>query len=100
MEQEYQFTPTELEQLNGDIELNASLGRLMKNRDFKKLVLDMYLRDGAVLLTKNLWKVKSKRDANMSVIDDAFIARSLLYGFFEDIERNANDAVEALSPKE
>jgi len=100
MEQGYQITPEEIEQLQGDIDINKSLERLMKNKDFKKIILDMYLRDGAVLLTKNLWKIKTKKDANMDIINDAFISRSLLYGFFEDIERNANDALEALNPKE
>jgi len=100
MEQGYQITPEEIRQLEEDLALNDALQRLMKNRDFKKIVLEMYLKDGSVMIMKNLAKIKYRKEANMEVINDALIARSLLDGFFGDIERNAKDAVEALREEE
>ena len=82
----------EISQLESDLELGNKLARLKKNRDFKDLFIKMYLEDGALMLTKNLKKLKYNKNANMDIIDDAFIARSDVYGFMEDIEENARNA--------
>jgi len=84
----------EIAQVESDLELGQSLARLKNNRDFKKLILKMYLEDGAIMLTKNLKKIKYNSNAKMDIINDEYIARSSLYGFMDDIEANALSGAE------
>lgn len=73
------------------IALGDALARLKRNKDFKKIVSEMYLSGGADMLTRNMWKVKDKQ-----VIFEEYQARSLLYKHFEMIENDAADAIEEL----
>lgn len=82
--------------LKADIELGLALQRLKKNKDFKKIILGMYLEDGSNIITQNLWKVKYRPNGNMDLINDELTARSLLYKFFEEIEGKHLDAIEEI----
>jgi len=83
MEQVKNDTPA----LEDIISLGESLSRLKKNRDFKRIISELYLTGGADMLTQNLWKVKDK-----SVLFEEYAARSLLYKHFEMIENDAMSA--------
>ena len=80
----------ETSQLESDLDLGNALARLKNNRDFKRLFLKMYLGDGAIMLTKNLKKIKYNTNAKMDVINDAFIARSDVYGFMVYCDEEIN----------
>lgn len=88
MEQD-SITPLELQKLDLDIQNSDRLDRLLKNRDFKALILDMYLDDGSTYLTRNLTRVKD-RDA----ITEQYLSRSYLYRFLDDIAQAGNEARE------
>lgn len=90
--EQVEYNTHELESLQSDITLGDALERLMKNRDFKKLITEMYLETGSNMLTQNYWKVKHRENGKLDFIQDGLIARSMLYGFFEDIKNNANGA--------
>ena len=83
------YNTQELEVMQGDIALGDAMDRLMKNRDFKKLILDMYLKDGANMLMKNYWKIKHRENGKLEFIQDSINARSMLDGFIEDVQSNA-----------
>lgn len=86
------YNTQELESLQNDMALGDCLDRLMKNRDFKRLILDMYLKDGSDMLTRNYWKIKHREGGKLDFIQDGIIARSMLYGFMEDVQHNADGA--------
>lgn len=92
MNEQVEYNTQELESLQNDIALGDAMDRLVKNRDFKKLVLDMYLKDGANMLCQNYWKIKHRKEGNLEFIQDGIQARSMFYGFMEDIQNNANGA--------
>ena len=77
------------QQLNDMISLGESLERLKKNRDFKRLILDMYLKDGSDILTRNLTRVNDKE-----LLFEQFKARSWLYDHLDRIEDDYNTALE------
>lgn len=78
-------------ELQEDIQLSEALIRLKENKDFKKLIEELYLDSGAINLTKNLAVVEKEEK-----IIEQYKARSWLYRFFIDIENNGLAAVEAL----
>lgn len=86
------YSTQDLESLQADVALGDALDRLVKNRDFKKLILDMYLKDGADMLTRNYWKIKHRENGKLEFIQDGINARSMLYGFMEDVQTNAMGA--------
>jgi len=73
------------------ITLGQALARLEKNRDFKKIVENLFLKDGADILTQNLWKVKDREK-----LYEEYMARSLLHKHFEMIRNDAISAAEEL----
>jgi len=77
---------------NSKIELAEELGRLYKNKSFKKIVLDGYLDKGSVFLTKNLTKVK---DEVRPAIVEEMGARSILWKYLDSIEEEARSIMEA-----
>jgi len=74
------------------IELADSYRRLLKNKDFKKIVLDGFLEQGSVFLTKNLMKVKSEYETD---IVTEMKARSVLYKYLDSIEEEASSILES-----
>ena len=83
-------TPESIE--DSKIELAESLKRLIKNKDFKKIVLDGYLENGSTYLTKNLMKVKD--DYKPAIIEE-MSARSILWRYLDGIEEEAASILEA-----
>lgn len=77
----------DIPELQEDIELGQALQKLKKNKDFKKIFLDMYLNDGSNYLTSNIAITK-----NREAVYEQLIARSWLYRFIHEIEARANDA--------
>jgi hypothetical protein len=80
------------QQLNDMVSLGESLQRLKKNKDFKKIVAELYLSDGADILTKNLVRVKDREN-----LMEQFVARSWLYDHFDRIDDEYSKALEELS---
>lgn len=97
MNEQVEYNTQELESIQNDIALGDALDRLMKNKDFKKIILDMYLKDGADMLTRNYWKIKHRENGKLEFLQDGITARSMFYGFMEDIQTNANGAREELN---
>lgn len=81
----------EITELNLDIELAEALTRLQKNRDFKKIVQELFLDGGSQNLTKNLVVVKDKEE-----IIEQIKARGYLYRFFMDIQHSGESALMTL----
>ena len=77
---------------NSKLELAESLSRLYKNKDFKKIVQEGYLENGAVFLTKNLKKVKT--DIEPAIIEE-MAARSIFWRYLDGIEEEARSILEA-----
>lgn len=78
-------------ELQENIKLGESLARLRKNKDFKLLITNMFLDEGAKFLTINTTLAKD-RDAVM----EQLISRSWLYRFLDEIERDAKNSILAL----
>lgn len=97
MNEQVEYNTHEIESLQSDIALGDKLDRLMKNKDFKSLILEMYLKEGSNMLTQNYWKVKHRNGGNLEFINDGLTARSMFYGFMEDIQNNANGARQELA---
>ena len=91
MEQDNTIIP-ELAEQQANLELGESLQRLKKNKDFKKLFLEMFLNQGCIILTKNMTVIK-----NEEVIFEELRARSYAYRFMTDIEQNYENAKFLLS---
>lgn len=87
MNEQVEYNTQELQEIQYSIELGNSLDRLMKNKDFKKIMVDSFLESGTKLLTTNL-PVSQNREALVEQI----AARGYLYRFFDNI---ANDAMNA-----
>lgn len=88
MEQVENYT----QQLNDMIELGESLQRLKKRKDFKRVIGDLYLSDGADILTRNLTRVKDE-----DKIIEQLKARSWLYDHFDRIDDDLLKAREEMS---
>jgi len=78
-----------------DIELGESLARLQKNKDYKRIIKDLFLDGGSINLTKNMVVVRDKEE-----IVEQIKARSYLYRFLMDIENQAIASIEALKDQE
>lgn len=76
------------------LEMNESLKKLYKNRDFKKLILDGYLDIGSSNLVKNMSKVKSEFEDDIVA---EMRARSLFWRYLDNIEEDARSIMEARS---
>ena len=87
-EQENNFTQEELEVLQHDVELGEALGRLYKNRDFKKLIVGLYMEDGEKFLIRNLPVAKDRTS-----IVEQMLSRGWFFRFLKDIEDSANSAL-------
>jgi hypothetical protein len=73
-----------IEEINHHIEMGEALHRLKENADFKKVILDGYLRD-KVLASVSLMAVPQKRGNRPEIIEDINSASALQY-FFMMIE--------------
>lgn len=83
-------TPEEIE--NSKIELAECLKRLLKNKDFKKIILDGFLEHGSTNLTKNY--VKIKPEYREDIIAE-LAARGTLWRYLDSIEEEAASIIEA-----
>jgi hypothetical protein len=86
---------TEINTYTLDIELAESLKRLRKNKDFKRIIEELYLDGGSINLAKNIVVVKSQED-----LVDQIKARGWLYRFLMEIEDAGYAAIEALKEDE
>ena len=77
---------------NSKLELAESYKRLLKNKDFKKIVLDGYLDSGSTYLCKNLTKIKPEFKDN---IVEEMTARSIAWKYLDNIEEEARSILEA-----
>lgn len=81
----------EITDLQQDIDLADALKRLKENKDFQKLIEELYLDGGAIQLTKNFVLVNDRES-----LVEQYTARSWLYRFLYEIEDNGITAIEAL----
>ncbi len=89
MEQE-EFTPEYFEAIDFDVQNAEKLKRLMKDKDFKDIFLDLYLDTGVKFLTKNMTQGKADRD----LLQEQIVARSHMYRFMDDVEARGREGVE------
>lgn len=82
---------TDISTYQEDIELGETLKRLQENKDYQKLIKELFLDGGSINLTKNFVVVRDKEE-----IVEQIKARSYLYRFLIDIENNAYASIEAL----
>lgn len=82
---------TDVQTYEQDIKLGEAVARLRKNRDFKKVVEELYLDGGAINLAKNINVVKDQDE-----VVNQIKARGYLYRFLMEIEHNAEASIEAL----
>ena len=83
-------TPEEIE--SSKIELANDLKDLLKNKKFKRIILEGFLESGSTFLTKNLTKVKD--DVKPAIVEE-MAARSILWKYLDNIEEEANSIIEA-----
>lgn len=83
-------TQEELE--SSKIRLAEQLKKLYKNKDFKEIILDGYLEQGSVYLTKNYTRVKEEHKANLV---EQLNSRSDLWKYLDSIEGEAASIIEA-----
>lgn len=79
---------------NSKIELAEDLRKLLKNKEFKKIVLDGFLESGSTFLCKNITKVKPEYK---EAIVEEMTARSILWKYIDGIEEDARSILEARS---
>ena len=77
---------------NSKLELAQELEKLYKDKRFKKIILEGYLENGSVFLTKNYTRVKEdQKESLVSQLE----ARSNLWKYLDTIEGEARDIMEA-----
>jgi len=81
----------EIIELTQDIEMADALKRLRNNKDFKKIVQELFLDGGCINLTKNIVVVKDKDE-----IVEQIKSRGYLYRFLMEIENAGASALEAI----
>lgn len=86
---------SEITELQNDIALAESVARLRKNKDFKKVIQELYLDGGAINLAKNINVVKDKDE-----VIDQIRSRGYLYRFLMEIEEAGISAIESLKEDE
>lgn len=74
-----------------EIQLAESLKRLKQNSDYKLLIEELFLDNGAINLAKNINVVRDKDE-----IIEQIKARGYLYRFLMDIENDGIASIEAL----
>lgn len=70
------------------IALNDALGRLMSNRDFKKVILEKYMDDHVKYLSSLLTGFNNEHDSKFVA---QLAAINYLRMFFDEIESNATE---------
>ena len=84
-----------VKELEGKIELAKALDRLHKNKDFKKVILDLFLTDRAIQLARGTSQAVMN-DKSELIHKNALLAISGLVGFFHGIYREGEEAHAAL----
>ena len=85
---------SEIETLYEDIELKGSLENLMLNKDFQKLFLEKYVKEGSVQLVKNLTQVTVDKRAP---IMERMVGMSRFMQFMDEVNTRAESAQEYLA---
>lgn len=85
-----------IEQLKEFVALGDSLNRLMKNRDFKKLICETYLEKEAVRLVHLRAAPAMQDDCNQTQITKDIDAIGCFAGFLHAIGYQANAARDAI----
>lgn len=82
------------------IDLGQSLDRLLNNRDFKKIIIDGYLREEAIRLVN----VKQEPQVQSQAAQDSIIRQIDAIGCFHDylreVSRQADQALKSLEDSE
>jgi len=91
MEQVQGYTPEELEQLHENVALGEAMNKLLNNKQFKKLFMEMYVEDGSKFLVDNMCVAK-----NREMISEQFLARSWFKKHINDVIANGMASEETL----
>lgn len=88
-----ELTETEIEQatamLQHRVQMGEALAKLMKNKEFKKIILESYLEQGAINTVRNLGKIKEEyKDQLVKEME----ARSGLWKHLDKIQEDAESA--------
>ena len=95
------MTEVNIEDIKKDIELNESLQRLFKNRDFKHVILETYLKTYALQLVQlSSGQAAIRDDSLMKLFQARLNATGSLQQWFDSVVAAGENAKEVLNRME